>query len=132
MLASVLLWRRRDGNSAAGCCAARGSASACAAAKKFFQTIDFVVGQTGQRRAFAGDPRFRADLHQLFAVDLQFFRQRENAYGQVQPSLTLSQPRLARGLWLSVLNHSAVSPTDERAMNYEHRAVNHLSKFTAH
>jgi hypothetical protein len=58
---------------------------------------DFVVGQTGERRAFVRDPRFRADLDQLFAVDLQFFRQCVNSCGQVQPSLNLASPGLPAG-----------------------------------
>jgi hypothetical protein len=36
---------------------------------------DFVFRQAGQRRPFAGDANLRAEIDQLFAVDLQFFRE---------------------------------------------------------
>jgi hypothetical protein len=41
-----------------------------AAAQERFDFDDFVVGETCQRRPFAGDARLAANLHQLFAVDI--------------------------------------------------------------
>ena len=41
--------------------------------QKFTETRDFVIGQTGQCRTLAGDSRFRAEIDQLFTVELQLF-----------------------------------------------------------
>jgi len=49
-------------------------AGTIAIGQEFFETRDFVIGQTGQRGPLAGDARFRADIDQLFAVELQLFR----------------------------------------------------------
>jgi hypothetical protein len=56
--------------------------TATAATQKFFQTVDFLVRQTSQRGALTGDACFGADIDQLLAVYLQFFRERIDTSGQ--------------------------------------------------